>query len=308
MLQWFKFWLLAAIWGASFLLIKIAVVEMGALSLVSVRLGGAALLFLVFLLATGRRLPDNRRQLLALVFIGIFNTAVPFFLISWGEETIDSGLATVLNATVPLFGLIIAHYTLGDERLGLGKIIGLAVGFLGVVLLVSQSLGDISANPLAGQLAVLAASASYAVCIVSVRVFFRHEDPFMVAGYSTIIGAVVIVLATLLLADIPSPGDLSTNAIAAGVTLAVVNTFVAYFLFFDLIDKWGARATLVTYAMPPIGVTLGFLVLDESIGWRLIVGGTMIIGGIVLAKNASTPAAEKPLPVPEAVAAPPAGD
>ena len=117
MKNWGMFWLLGLIWGSSFLLIKIAVDELGPLPLVAVRIGLAALVMGIFLWVTHRALPQGRTQRAALLFVGVMNTAVPFTLITWGEQDIDSGLATVLNATVPLFTLVFAHVALADERI-----------------------------------------------------------------------------------------------------------------------------------------------------------------------------------------------
>jgi drug/metabolite transporter (DMT)-like permease len=300
MLEWAKFWALAMIWGSSFLLIKVAVEDMGALPLVSVRLGGAGLLFLGYLLWTGRRIPARKSERYALLFVGIFNTAVPFFLISWGETKIDSGLATVLNSTVPLFGLVFAHFLLADERLTPQKITGLIVGFIGVVIMTARSIGGDSGSFM-GQLAVLVASASYAIAIVTVRMFLRQVESFTVAGLSAIVGGIAIISTTAVVEG-GFPANISTVAWLAAITLAVVNTFVAYFLAFDLIEKWGVRASLVTYAMPPIGVTLGFLFLDEVIGFQLIIGAVLIIGGIVMARQQGRP------PVPQAEIAIETGD
>jgi drug/metabolite transporter (DMT)-like permease len=285
MKQWAQFWALAVIWGSSFLLIKVGVEEVDAFSLVSVRLGVAAIIFFIYMVATGRKFPSERKDQLTLVFVGLFNTAIPFVLISWGETQIDSGLATVLNSTVPLSTLIIAHFVLADEKLNKAKVAGLVVGFLGVFVLTSRSLGD-SSNSLLGQGAVLLGSASYAVAINVLRLRLRHLDQFSVAGWTVVIGAVAIVAATLLTVNpLPNPADVSTKAILAMLTLAIINTVVAYFLSFSLLKSWGVRASLVTYAMPPIGVTLGYLLLDEVIDWRLIVGAALILFGIVVAKS-----------------------
>ncbi len=295
MIQWIKFWMLAVIWGSSFLLIKVAVDDLGALPLVSIRLGGAAFLFSIYLYMTRRKLPAWGDGLGVLLFVGIFNTAVPFFLISWGETKIDSGLATVLNSSVPLFNLVIAHFLISDERLTQGKIVGLILGFIGVVIVVSHGI-DTTDNPILGQGAVLAASLCYALSIALIRHKLRHLDSFTTAGYSTVIGAVPVLIATVLFVNpLPDFPNLDFEVIAAGITLAIVNTFVAYFLFYDLIANWGVRASLVTYAMPPIGVTLGFLVLDEVIDWRLLVGGALILTGIILAKKAASPTQSTPI-------------
>ena len=207
---------------------------------------------------------------------------MPFVLISFGETRIDSGLATILNATVPLFNLIIAHFALSDERLTLYKIIGLGGGFLGVVILVSEGINSGNAS-IIGEIAILAASLSYASAVVTIRLHLRHVDPYSTAAGSLIIGAFVIIPITVLFA--PRPTAIGTDALIAAITLAVINTVVAYFLFYGIIAEWGVRATLVTYAMPPIGVTLGVLVLDEVIGWQLIVGGLLILAGIIVTKS-----------------------
>lgn len=288
MKHWTMFWILGLVWGSSFLLIKVAVDEFGALALVSVRIGLAALFMAAFLRLTGRGWPTQRRERAALLYVGVMNTAVPFTLITWGEQDIDSGLATVLNATVPLFTLFIAHFALADERITLPKVLGLLLGFAGVALLASRDADSSSPNPLSGQLAILVASACYASSAVTIRRFLRGVDPLAVAGYSLMIGAVAIISLTLLAAltgveSLPTAADLDAGAVAAVVTLALLNTVVAYFLFYGLIATWGAtRTTLVTYAMPPIGLTLGAVFLDETIDWKIIVGAVMILGGIVV--------------------------
>ena len=283
MKYWLMFWSLGAIWGSSFLLIKIAVEELGPLPLVSVRIGLAALIMGAYLWWSGRKFPRTRREILALVYIGVMNTAVPFTLITWGEQDIDSGLATVLNSTMPLFVLVLAHFMLADERMTVQKIIGLVVGFVGIVLLASRDTESSNPNPLAGQVAILGATMSYASCAIVIRRYLRRVDPFVTAGGSLMIGGVVIVVITLLTVNpLPDVGKLSTDTIVSILTLAVINTVIAYFLFYSLYDAWGAtRTSLVTYAMPPIGVTLGAIFLDETVDWKIVVGAGLILVGIV---------------------------
>jgi drug/metabolite transporter (DMT)-like permease len=284
MKNWAMFWGLGLIWGSSFLLIKVGVEELGPLPLVSVRIGLAAALMALFLAVTRRRWPQTRRERLALLYVGVMNTAVPFTLITWGEQDIDSGLATVLNATVPLFTLVFAHFALADERISPQKVIGLGMGFVGVTILASRSAASSSPNTLSGQLAVLVASASYATSAVVIRRYLRRVDPFVIAGGSLMIGGVVVVTTTLLTVHpLPDVGALSLKAIAAVLTLAVTNTVVAYFLFYHLIDAWNAtRTTLVTYVMPPVGVTLGAIFLDETVDWKIVAGAALILGAIIV--------------------------
>ncbi|PJF43682.1 MAG: hypothetical protein CUN55_07890 [Phototrophicales bacterium] len=280
--QWLKFWILAFIWGSSFLLIKVAVDELGPLPLVTIRVGLSAFLFWLYMQFTHRKMPRYGEGLLPLIFVGLFNTTIPFALISFGETRIDSSLATVLNATVPLSNLVIAHFVLADERLNLVKVFGLIVGFLGIIILMSNDLR--TGGSLIGQLAVLLASISYAASIVMLRLKLRHLDPFTTAGWSLIFGAIAIVPTTLITIQPLPYASASFTSIGSAIILAVINTFIAYFLFYSLIATWGVRASLVTYATPPIGVTLGVVLLGEPLDWRLIVGGMLILTGIIFTK------------------------
>ncbi len=292
MKYWGMFGLLSLIWGSSFLLIKIAVAPDGTipgqvglfdpLALVSVRLTIGALGLLAFVFVTHRRLPTDRRTWLLLVIAGLLNNAIPFALITWGERTIDSGLATVLDATVPLFSLVIAHYALSDDKMSLGKIIGLITGFAGVILLATRSADPGHPNPLSGQLAVIVASFSYAVAAVFMRRTLRHLESVTTAALSVSFGALWIVLLTLIIVrPLPVLATIQPGAWLAVIELGVVNTFIAYAIYFILMAAWGAsRATLVTYATPPIGVALGAIFNHEPVDAALIVGTALIIGGV----------------------------
>lgn len=281
MRQWLAFWGLGLIWGSSFLLIKVAVEELGTLPLVSLRLGLAAALMLVYLKLSGRPFPTKRSDLLSIAFVGLFNVALPFSLITRAEESIDSSLATILNSSVPLFSLVIAHFALKDEKLNRAKIAGLLIGYVGIIVLTSRGLGA-SSSPLAGQVMMVAAVICYAGAVVFIRARLRHLEPLMVAGLSLVGGALFIIPLALATATLPDWGHLGSDTLFSIITLGTVNTVIAYFLFYYLISQWGARATLVTYVFPPVGVTLGAIFLDEPIDARLILGALLILGGIMV--------------------------
>ena len=315
MKHWLMFGALGLIWGSSFLLIKIAVVPDGVsaaqaglldpLVLVSVRLSLAAISFLTVIRLTGRKIPTDRKTLLSFLVVGIFNNAVPFLLITWGERTIDSGLASVLNSTTPLFSLVIAHLALADDRISLGKIFGLISGFAGVILLATRSIDPTHPNPLLGQLAVLGAAASYAAATVYIRHSLRHVDGIVTAGMQLSSASIIIVTLTLLtVRPLPVLAEIQPNALLAVVVLGLFNTFIAYLLYFSLIHEWGAtRTTLVTYLMPPVGLLLGAIFESEIIDWKLLVGSALIVGGVALANlwrgHLGAPAAEPISPVVE---------
>src|SRR5689334_17923247 len=147
MKNWIMFGLLGLIWGSSFLLIKIGLTGLDAFSLVAGRLTFAAISFTIFAFFTHRRLPKDRDTLIKLAIVGLTNTAIPFVLITWGENSIDSGLAGVLDATAPLFSLLIAHLALHDEKITLAKLLGLIAGFAGVVILAMRTADPLHPNP-----------------------------------------------------------------------------------------------------------------------------------------------------------------
>src|SRR6202171_2670569 len=176
--EWLVFSALGTIWGTSFLWIKIAVAEAGPFTLVGLRLLFGFVGLLVVMAIQRPRLPRDWRVIAAFAFMGLFNTALPFLLITWGETRIASSLASILNGTVPLFTIVIAHFWLHDEKITLPRLGGLLVGFVGIVVLVS---GDLSTpglhSDVLGQLAVLAAAISYALAITFSRRHLRGQPP-----------------------------------------------------------------------------------------------------------------------------------
>src|SRR5262249_33041571 len=176
MKNWAMFATVGLIWGSSFLLIKIGVSQLDPLALVTGRTLVASVGFAAMILLLRKPFPRDRKTLGSLVVVGILNTALPFFLITWGESTIDSGLASVLNATMPLFSLVIAHIALADDKINIGKVVGLATGFVGILLLATRSSDPTHPNPIGGQLAVLAAAVSYACAAVFTRRNLKNVD------------------------------------------------------------------------------------------------------------------------------------
>ncbi len=283
--EWAAFTALGLIWGSSFLWIKIAVRgnDTGTFALVAFRLlfGVAGLLAIMAL--QKQRFPRERRVLLAYLFMGLFNTALPFVLITWGETRIDSSLASILNGTVPLFTIIIAHFWLQDEKITGPRLAGLLVGFAGIVVLVSRDLGHtaLSSN-LWGQAAVLAAAASYATAITFSRRHLRNQSP-VVQSTMVLLIADALVWAVAPVAERPLNLPDSGLAWFAIVWLGLLGSCAAYMLFFYLINAWGpTRASLVTYVFPVVGLVLGILFLNEHADWRLLAGSALVVAGILV--------------------------
>ncbi|MDH4062804.1 MAG: EamA family transporter [Acidobacteriota bacterium] len=288
---WLGFWVLTLIWGSSFLFIRIGVAELSTFQLVFIRTAIAAVGLNLVVAAQGRRLPSDRRGVRDVVFLGVVNTVVPFALITWGEKSIESGLAALLQATSALFTLVLAHFMFADERITPRKILGLLFGFAGVVVLASRSLGDdgpsMGPGHLLGQLAIVGASLCYAVGgTYSRRAMQRRLSPIVVAAgtmtVTAVITGVLAYLVPLLGGAPPTPiGELSTTVVAAVITLGVLNTFVAYLIFYSIIETLGAaRASMVTYSIPAVGLALGTVFLAEPLDTRLLVGAVMIVGSI----------------------------
>jgi drug/metabolite transporter (DMT)-like permease len=281
--EWGAFAVLGLVWGSSFLWIKIAVQEIGPFMLVALRLLLGLAGLLVVMRLQGQSFPRERRVLFAYLFMGAFNTAIPFTLISWGETKIDSGLASILNGTVPLFTIIIAHFWLHDEKISLPRVAGLVVGFVGVVVLVSRDLGPEGLHGnVWGQLAVIAAAICYATAITFSRRHLRGQPPVVLSTMTLLIADAYLWLVTpfaerpLLLPTLP----LTWLAIA---WLGLLGSCLAYLLFFYLINAWGpTRASLVTYVFPVIGLILGIIFLNEVADWRLLVGSLLVVAGIAV--------------------------
>jgi drug/metabolite transporter (DMT)-like permease len=296
--DWLTFSILGLVWGSSFLWIKLAVREIGPATLVGFRVLIGLIGLAVVVAARRPSVPRDRRTLAILGVLGITNTALPFILISWGEQYIDSAIASILNGTVPLFTIVIAHLALHDDRITAPRIVGLITGFLGVVVLMSRDLGaETQAGSLLGQAAVLAAAFSYAESSVFARRNLRQVDP-VVQAFLPLIAADSVAWVTAL----ASEGSLQIPRLPitwlALAWLGLLGSCLAYLLYFHLIHAIGpTRATMVTYVFPVVGVILGVVFLGERADWHLAAGALLVALGIVVVnlrrRAAVAPAAAK---------------
>ena len=291
MRKWVGFWALGLIWGSSFLLIRVGVEELSPFQVVFIRTGIAALGLNALLFLRGKHLPFNFRALLPLIIIGLGNTTIPFSLITWGETNITSGLAAMLQSTASLFTLVLAHFFFADERITLQKIVGLSVGFLGVIVLASRSMtgGGIDVPQLLGSLAIVLASLFYAnFTIYSRKQIQNRFEPIMVSTgamtFAAISSGILMVIAPLVGGQAATPLDtVTTDVLGAVLLLGFTNTFIAYIIYYWIVRELGAaRASMVTYVVPGVGLTLGAIVLHEIIDWRIILGALLIFCGIAI--------------------------
>jgi len=270
-------------WGTSFLWIKIALEEIGPFILVALRLAFAVSAAWIYILIRKIPFPREFRLIGMMAFLGLINTAIPFTLISWGETRIDSGLAGILNGTMPLFTTVIAHFALADDRFTPAKAIGLLVGFGGLALLLSPELntGGISGD-LLGQAAVLGGAFLYAISTVIIRHTLKGQPPIIISAVSLTTASVIIWTVTPIVESPFTPPARQATWVAA-IWLGLIGTTGAYLAYFYLINIWGpTRSSMVTYVFPLVAVALGVIFLGESLDWRIIVGGTAVIAGILI--------------------------
>lgn len=292
---WIGFWVLALVWGSSFLFIRIGVEEIPPMQLVFVRTAIAAIGLNIVIWLQGKRWPTDRQRIGNLLFLGIVNTILPFGLITWGEIYIESSLASILQATAALFTLVVAHFAFADERITPRKVIGLLVGFLGVVVLATRSGGEGQTTSsawlhLAGQMAIVVASLCYAYGGVYARkVVQGRMDPFVTAAGAMTVAAVITgILSYAVLpwaANTPAVAytSLAPAALWAVLALGLINTFGAYLIYYPLVAVLGAaRSSMVTYVIPVVGLVLGAIFLSEPVDARLLIGAAMILGSIAI--------------------------
>jgi drug/metabolite transporter (DMT)-like permease len=280
--DWLAFIALGTIWGSSFLWIKIAVQGMGPVTLVAFRLFFGILGLTMVAFFSRMEWPRQPRMWLILVLIGFINNAIPYVLISWGEQYIPSSVAAILNSTTPLFAMVFAHLFLHDDRMTLPRLSGILVGFTGVIILVSADLiGGIGFNVF-GQLAVLLASVSYASASVFARRNTRGVPPITLA-LVPLIGADLVLWMAVPVAQSPPKFPVLPVTWLAVIWLGLMGTCVAFLLYYFLLHSVGpTRTTLVTYIFPLVGVVLGVVFLHEVLDWHSLVGGALIVGSILV--------------------------
>jgi drug/metabolite transporter (DMT)-like permease len=270
---------LAAIWGASFLFIKVGVRELTPATLIVGRLGLAALTLAALIPAavgTRETLRQLRESWRWLTMVALVNTAIPFWLLSWGETRIDSGLASIIQASVPIFNALIAFVAFSEVRVTGVRLLGVAVGFVGVALLV----GAQPEGKVLGALAVVGMAFCYGVGGLLAGRYLNRVRPIVVALASTSIATLVWLPVGVVEAPHQVPG---WKVIGSVVALGIPGTALAYLLFFALVSGAGAAYTsLVTYLIPPIALAYGAIFLDERFGAVALGGLALILAGVAL--------------------------
>lgn len=273
--------LLAAIWAGTFTLIKVAVETIPPFTIAAGRVVLAMVILVVLVRIRRERWPATLRVWGLFALIGLVGNTLPFVLFSWGEIYVDSGLTAILMGSVPLFTMLLAHGFVADERLTVGRVAGIFMGLVGLVLLVGvDAMGSAGLDVLA-QLAIVAAAFGYAVSNILARRLRGHS--------ATIIAAGVLIMATMwtlpFSAAVDAPWQLtpSAEAVWAVAALGVIGTGLALILYFHLVTTVGATfASLTSYLIPVLGVAWGMVFLAEELTVRSALALALIVGGVAI--------------------------
>jgi drug/metabolite transporter (DMT)-like permease len=283
--NWLRFWAAGLIWGTSFLWIKIAVSEVSPLVLASLRslFGTLGILVIIYFnKALKLSWPTLRPWLGIFAIIGLLNVALPFVFISWGEQYIPSGIASVLNSTTPLFTILMAAIFLQEDRLTLSKVLGLLIGFGGVVLLFLPELSNSRIENLLGLGAVLIAAGGYAASGIIIKRKV-HGLPSGLQVFLQYGCATLFLLGFTLSIERPVILPVLPLTWIALLWLGLLGSSLASSFYFSLLHSVGpTRASTVTYVPPLVGLLLGAIFLGETLSWLTLIGGGLIVAGIML--------------------------
>ena len=271
--------LLGAVWGSSFLLIKLAVATIPPITVATGRIGIGALLLTLLVVIRRHPWPRERRDWLLLFVMGLIGNILPFALINWGETHIDSGLAAILMSTVPLATIILAPAVVRDEPVTAGKLIGVGAGMIGVAILIGPEVLTGAGNETLGEIAITVAALCYAINGLAARRLSRM--PVEVMGAASLLCATAIGLPVSLAVDQPLQIQASGLSLGALVILGVLNTAGGYLLLFKLLVRAGAGfAALNNFLVPLFGVFWGVLLLSERPSPRALIGLLLILAGL----------------------------
>jgi drug/metabolite transporter (DMT)-like permease len=274
--DWLLLIVLSILWGGSFFFAKVAVREVPPISIVLGRVGLAASMLHMLVLAGGRRMPRDPGLWRDFLIMGLLNNAIPFSLIFWGQKEIASGIASILNATTPLFTVLVAHGFTREEKATPGKLLGVALGLAGVVLMIGLDAASGLGAHLIAEIAVVGGALSYAFAGVFGR-RFRGRPPLIVAA-GQLTGSTALILPLSLIVDRPweLPLPSATTAVAI-VGLALLCTALAYVIFFRILARAGAtNLLLVTFLIPVSALLLGIGFLGERLDAHHLMGMALI--------------------------------
>jgi drug/metabolite transporter (DMT)-like permease len=274
---------LCLIWGSTWLAIKIGLRDLPPITFAGVRFIIAAAVLLPLIAVRRLPLPASGAEWRLVVWTGFLNITANYALVFWGEQYLASGLAALLNATIPLFGLPLAHRQVAGERLTPVKVLGVLLGIVGVGVVCSAELGGNGAHAFWASIAIIVASLAGAQGSVLVKARGSHIDPAVLAGVQMASGCVPLFVAGVLLEGNPAHYHWTATSLICLGYLALVGSVVAFLSYYWLIRHTAvSHVMLIPLVTPLIAVLLGVLILDEKIGWGTAIGGSAILSGVAL--------------------------
>lgn len=275
-------WLiLCGIWGSTWLFIKLGLADLPPLTFAGIRFVIACVILFLIIRLRRIQLPRVRSDWSLLAITGILSFGFNYGLVFWGEQYISSGLAALLQATLPAFGLVFAHLHLPGERLSWAKIGGVVLGVCGVGVVFSNQLHVSGRQALAGCVALILSAMFAAYSNVLVKKSGKHLDPAILAAGQMFFGLLLLLAVGIPLEGNPLRYHWSPVALMSLLYLAVVGSVIAFLLYYWLVLNMDVtKSMLIALVTPVVAVLLGMLVLDEQIGWRTLAGGAMIMAGI----------------------------
>jgi len=284
--DWILLLVLGVMWGTSYAFIKLGVETLPTFTLIASRLLiGFTLLATVVAIAR-ERLPRSPRVYLHLLVMATINIVIPFTLITWAEQSVASAIAAILNGAVPLLVIVLAALVFPDEPITLGRLVGVVVGYVGVVVLVAPGLaGALTGSEVTGEVALLGSTVSYAVGAVYARRNIKGLRPMIPALFQ--VGfAFLIVAALAFVFEKPLAVAWNPNALIAVLWLGLLGSGAAYLIMFRLLGRIGATATSqLAYLLPVVGIVTGALMFGEQVDARVVGGTGLILGGVTLVNS-----------------------
>jgi drug/metabolite transporter (DMT)-like permease len=280
--EWAMLLALSVLWGGSFFFNGVAVRELPPLTVVFCRVALAAFILAIVIRALGQRLPLERKTWAAFVWMGLLNNVIPFSLIVWGQSHIASGVASILNATTPLFTIVLGHWLTADEKMTTSRLLGVIIGMVGVAVMIGVGALKTVRFDVVAQFACLLGALSYAFAAIYGRRFRAMGVSPLATAMGQVTTSTVMLLPIVLMVDkpwtLPVP---SAAAIAALVCVAALSTAAGYILYFRILSTAGAaNLALVTFLIPISAILLGVLVLAEVLHPKHFLGMAMIGVGL----------------------------
>jgi drug/metabolite transporter (DMT)-like permease len=277
--DWTRLIILSLLWGGSYTWIELALIELDPMMIVFYRVLLSSIFLILICKVLSLKFKIEKKIFIFLFFMSLTNNVIPFNLIAWGQQEITASVGSILNATTPLFTVIIANYWPNGEKATLNRIFGVIIGFCGVILLMGLSIHDID-NSIIGQSAILLAAISYAISAL-IGKEIKKIHPAISATYMLSISSVILLPIVLFSGNELLP-QASKQSMIAILGLAIFSTSIAYLIFYKLIENIGSNVMLVTLLMPVSAILLSIIILNETINTTQTIGLILILTGLIL--------------------------